>query len=128
VATAVNAINAYNASIAVVASAKGFALNDINGFFIQIRNADVTGGYSFNGLKLSTTYVTGGIFSLDGIHPTSQGQAIVANEFIKTINAKWGTSISLINVSQIPGSIILAKKGYLGIPTFDKGTFDNIFF
>ena len=128
VATAINAINAYNASIASVASSKGFALNDINGFFIQIRNADATGGYSFNGLKLSTTYVTGGIFSLDGIHPTNQGHAIVANEFIKTINAKWSTSISLINVSQIPGSIILAKKGYLGIPIFDKGTLDNLFF
>ena len=79
-------------------------------------------------IAFTTTFVTGGLFSLDGVHPTSRGQGIIANEFIKVINTKWGTSIPLVNVSQIPGSLILAKMGPMGLPIFEKGTLDNLLF
>jgi hypothetical protein len=35
----------------------------------------------------------GGYFSLDGVHPNPQGQAVLANEFIKAINAKFGSTL-----------------------------------
>jgi hypothetical protein len=57
-----------------------------------------------------------------------RGQGIIANEFIKVINTKWRTSIPLINVSLIPGSLILAKRNLLGLPIFEKGTLDNLLF
>ncbi len=126
--TAISIIQAYNTTISSIQNAKGFALADINGFFLNIRNAEATGGYSYDGLTFSTTFVSGGLFSLDGVHPTSRGQGIIANEFIKVINAKWGTSIPLVNVSLIPGSLILAKMNSLGLPIFEKGTLDNLLF
>ncbi|MCK7523017.1 MAG: hypothetical protein MZV64_37730 [Ignavibacteriales bacterium] len=67
------------------------------------------------------------MFSLDGVHPTSRGQGIIANEFIKVINAKWGTSIPFSECYlQIPGSLILAKMSSMGLPIFEKGTLDNL--
>ncbi len=124
-------INDYNSTIASLASAKGFALVDANALLRQA----VT-GLTVNGINFDTRYIIGGLFSLDGVHPTSRGYAIVANEFIKAINAKWGSNIPLINVSTIPGSIILYTggkilyKGYneLGLPIIPKGALDNLLF
>lgn len=128
ITTAKNATAAFNSAIATVANNKNFGLVNINSIFNQIRANDAAGGTNYNGIMFTTTFVTGGLFSLDGVHPTSRGQAIVANEYIKIINAKWGVSVPLINVSQIPGSLNLAKKSNIGIPTYDLGTFDNLFF
>lgn len=115
---------AYNTDIKTLAEAKGFGVVDINKVFNDIAKF----GRTENGIQFSVQYVTGGLFSLDGVHPTSRGQGIIANEFIKVINTKWGTSIPLVNVSLIPGSLILAKMGPLGLPIFEKGTLDNLLF
>lgn len=128
IATAKSATAAYNNTISAVANAKGFAFVNINGLFNQIRTADFTGGTSYDGVIFTTTFVSGGLFSLDGVHPSSRGQGILATEFIKAINARWGSSIPLVNVSQIPGSLILAKMNSFGLPTFERGTFDNLMF
>ncbi|MCR4417545.1 MAG: SGNH/GDSL hydrolase family protein [Ignavibacteria bacterium] len=119
-----NVISNYNATIASVAAAKGFGLVDANALLNRART-----GITENGIRFTTQYVTGGLFSLDGVHPTNRGYAIVANEFIKVINQKWGASIPLINVSTIPGSIIL-PKGYnqLGLPVLPAGALDNLLF
>ena len=128
ITTAKNATAAFNASISAIAAAKGFGLVNFNSIFNQIRANDASGGTSYDGISFTTTFVTGGLFSLDGVHPTSRGQGIIANEFIKVINAKWGISIPLVNVSLIPGSLILAKMSNLGLPIFEKGTLDNLLF
>lgn len=119
-----NVIADYNNTIASVAAAKGFGLVDANQLLNQAR-----AGLTVNGIRFSTQYVTGGLFSLDGVHPTSRGYAIVANEFIKVINEKWGANIPLINVSTIPGSLPL-KKLYnkLGVPVLPPGALDNLLF
>ena len=57
----------------------------------------------------------------DGVHPTAQGQAIIANEFLKVINSKFGANYSLIDVSTIPGSIGLAKTASINFAK--KNTF-----
>ncbi len=128
ITTAKNATTAFNSSISTVATAKGFGLVNINSFFNQIRASDATGGTVFDGITFTTTFVSGGLFSLDGVHPTSRGQGVLANEFIKIINAKWGVNIPLVNVSLIPGSLVLTKKNSLGLPIFEKGTLDNLMF
>jgi lysophospholipase L1-like esterase len=126
--TAKTATAAFNTTIANIASAKGFGLVNFNSIFNQIRASDATGGTLYDGIPFTTTFVTGGLFSLDGVHPTSRGQGIIANEFIKAINSKWSVKIPLVNVSTIPGSLILGKMSYVGLPIFDKGTFDNLLF
>ena len=119
----VTVTTSFNNSIATISAAMGFHLVDMNSFFGNIAK----NGLVANGIQFSTTFVTGGIFSIDGVHPTSQGYAIIANEFIKVINSKFSASIPQINVSTIPGSLELAKLplNKIGIPVFEKGTFDN---
>jgi lysophospholipase L1-like esterase len=115
------AITNFNNIISNFASSVNFGLVDINKLFRDIRQNDLTGGTAFNGRIFTTTFVTGGLFSLDGVHPTNQGQAIIANEFIKVINSKFNAKFPLVDVSAIPGSLIFAgklnfKNGYPIIP------------
>ena len=129
-----NAVTAFNATIAGVAANFGFGLVDINTIFNSLRAADFTGGTLIDGITFKTLYVSGGLFSLDGVHPSNQAHGIVANEFIKVINAKWGASIPLVDVGRIPGSIYFSakisyKNGYPIIPNeaFGSFTFLKIF-
>jgi hypothetical protein len=48
-----------------------------------------------------------GIFSEDGVHPNSRGYAFLSNVFIEAINAKFGASVPLANIS---------KYGATGLP------------
>lgn len=97
--TAGSAVSSFNITIAAVAGARNAALVDINGFFNIIR---VQGFYS-GGEKFTADYLSGGLFSLDGVHPSSRGQGVVANEFIKVMNARFAMSIPLVDISTIPG-------------------------
>ncbi len=129
--TAKTATAAFNSSISALATAHGYGLVDINSFLSNVRKNDFKGGTVINGITFYTTFVTGGVFSLDGIHPTNQGQAIIANEFIKVINSKFGASIPLIDVATIPGSFVLSKRNLISgsnIPYFAPGTFNNLLF
>lgn len=120
IATASNSVSAYNATIASLANANGYGLVDIFTKFNQFRQNDAAGTV-VNGITFRTTYVSGGLFSLDGVHPSSQAHGIVANEFIKVINTKYGAKIPEVDVSTIPGSIYFSgkisyKDGYPVIP------------
>lgn len=117
----------FNSSIAGAATTYGFALIDVNDFFGEVS----ANGIVANGLPFSTEYINGGLFSLDGVHPTSQGYAVIANKFIEGINSSYQAEIPQINVSTIPGSLDLAKRAKSegnGIPTFEAGTFDGYLF
>ncbi len=100
IAMAQAATNAYNQLIAAKAAEKGFALFDANGFMSSIvANGGVTTqGYSFN-----ATFVYGGMFSLDGVHLSNAGYAVVANKFIEAINAKYDVSIAPVLIRNVLG-------------------------
>ncbi|MBT8380714.1 MAG: hypothetical protein KJN64_16010 [Ignavibacteria bacterium] len=119
-------VSAFNDVIETAASAKGFVVFDA---FTLIQSLAAT-GLTYNGITYTAEFVQGGFYSLDGIHPTSQGYAVVANEFIKVINQKYGAAIPLIDVSTIPGSISFknVSMGKYGIPKIPHGALDNILF
>lgn len=127
---AVTAINNFNTVIANFATAVNFGLVDINKLFNDIRQNDFTGGTVFNGKVFTTTFVTGGLFSLDGVHPSSQGQGIIANEFIKVINSKFNAKFPLVDVSAIPGSLLFSGKVNFknGYPIIPIEVFNNLLF
>jgi hypothetical protein len=62
-------------------------------------------GIIVDGITYSNEYVTGGIFSLDGIHVTGRGSAIVANAFIDAINEHYGSSVPHVVVNDQEGIV-----------------------
>jgi hypothetical protein len=124
--TAETATNAFNQTISSVALAKGFGLVDINNVFKNIFFASITsGGGMFYGVELSTMFISGGLFSLDGVHPTSRGQGLLANEFLKVINSKFGSNFPLLNLGNLPGSITLGKRNLQTIFQFNIYNWKN---
>ncbi len=121
--TAEQATANFNASIsaAVTRHSSQFALADINKLLKMVRASDASGGLDLYGVKFSTLFITGGLFSLDGVHPTSRGYAVVANEFLKAINSKFNANYPMVDVNTIPGSLSFAKAGYFNL--FEKGTY-----
>jgi hypothetical protein len=92
-------VSSYNATIKSVAASKGLAVFDAFTFLNNVK----ANGLLINGQSLNSSYISGGIFSLDGIHLTPRGYAIVANEFIKAINTTYGSSIPLADISAYGG-------------------------
>jgi hypothetical protein len=82
----------------VIASSSGGAvLVDTNARF-----ADISAhGYQIMGITLTTAFLTGGIFSYDGVHPSTIGYTIVADEFIKAINTQTSSSYRQPNFSNV---------------------------
>ena len=50
------------------------------------------------GIDYSADFVSGGLFGLDGIHPTPFGYAVLANEWIEAINETYGAEIPVVNL------------------------------
>jgi len=88
-------ISSYNTTIKTAAAAKGLAVFDAYAFLNNVK----AHGLLMNGISLNSGYISGGIFSLDGVHLTPRGYAIVANEFIKAINATYKSSIPLADIT-----------------------------
>ena len=88
----------FNDYIKSLADENDLALVDMNTNFKSFHS-----GLTFDGIKFTTTFVTGGLFSLDGVHPNPRGSAIIANYFIDAINAKYSASIPKVNISDYPG-------------------------
>lgn len=96
VVTAQATVASYNQIIAADASSVGGTLVDINALLKGLK----ANGITINGFPATANYL-GGVFSLDGIHPTNTGYALVANKVIDTLNASIHTSIPDVNVSAI---------------------------
>lgn len=89
----VAAINSYNSAIIQIATANKLGVMDINAVLSKIQQ----GNYVIDGIPLNLGFISGGIFSLDGVHLTPRGYALVANQYIQAINATYNASISPVN-------------------------------
>ncbi len=96
------AIDGYNTTIQSAASTAGMAFVDANSIFQQM----ASGGYTDGDYTLTANLVMGGAVSLDGVHPTSRGYALIANEFMKAIDATYGSNFeasgNLIDIGDYP--------------------------
>ncbi len=97
-------VSCYNKAIRQETAAHGGVLVDIEALLSGI----YASGYQVGTQTLSTNFF-GGLFSLDGIHPTNTGYGIVANEFIRVMNAQMATHIPYADVESIFASDPLAK-------------------
>ncbi len=88
------ATDAYNTTIETAAANNNLAIYDARETMTQLS----TKGIYSNGYTLTSKYVSGGAFSLDGVHPSPRGYALIANEFIKAINAKYGSNLKGVSL------------------------------
>jgi lysophospholipase L1-like esterase len=99
VVTVQSQVTAFNQVISQQAQAANATLVDINALFKQL----TTSGITINGYTGTATFL-GGFFSLDGIHPTNTGYAVVANKFIDTMNASFSSKIPDVALDPIAAS------------------------
>lgn len=99
-----NARSAYNAIIESAAQANGLAFVDANQLLAESQS-----GIPFDGGILTSTFVTGGAFSLDGVHLTPRGYALIANETIREINNTYGSNLPTVNLGDY-GTILASEE------------------
>lgn len=95
---------AYNAAIQNIAAANDIAFVDARSALAQVAN----GGVMSDGVMLTNEFVTGGAFSLDGVHPTPRGYAYTANLIIDAINSKYGANIPNVDIGTF-GTVTLSN-------------------
>lgn len=93
------ATEAFNQIISDAALTNNIPLFDANAFLTQVATTGVTSG----SVTVTDDFVTGGAFSLDGVHPSPRGYAVAANEMIGIINATYGASVPPVNPANFTG-------------------------
>lgn len=85
---------AYNAVIEGLAAANELGYGDMKSALADV----AANGAFYNGGVLTSTFVTGGAFSLDGVHPSPRGYAFTANTIIDIINTTYNASIPKVDI------------------------------
>jgi len=90
------AVNQYNTVIAQQVAAVGGVLVDVHTYDANLAQNGIT----INNYQATYAFL-GGLFGLDGLHPTNTGYALLANLFIDAMNTNLKTSFPEVNVSAI---------------------------
>src|SRR5262249_57565965 len=86
----------FNYIIASEALYRRAALVDVHGLFQCAAARGIVAGD-----RQLTTDFLGGLFSLDAVHPTRTGYAVLANAFIHAIQLRFDTRIPRVNLAQL---------------------------
>jgi hypothetical protein len=108
-----DAVDAFNGIILSEAGSRDIAVVDFNSFLKNLLTTPIP----VDGIGIfSSSFIAGGTFSYDGVHPSSRGYGIIANEWIKVINQKFGANVPLVDLNSLPG---------IPIGKISAGTFTN---
>ncbi|RZK89011.1 MAG: G-D-S-L family lipolytic protein [Pedobacter sp.] len=91
-------VNSYNSTIKSLANSKGLAVADTYTYLNMVK-----AGIAIQGININSAFITGGAFSLDGVHLTPRGNAVIANVFIDAINSKYNSTIPSIDITKYRG-------------------------
>jgi len=84
------ATDAYNTTITAIANSNpNVALVDFKAVL-----EEASAGIRFDNFNMNTRLVTGGLISLDGVHLTARGYALMANKILAAMDAKFGTNFT----------------------------------
>lgn len=84
-----------NAVIIATGARLDIPVVDINTLFEKAK-----AGLHYGGITINAAFLTGGMFSYDGFHPSDIGYTILANEFIRTINRHYNTRIPFASITR----------------------------
>lgn len=96
-----NATTSFNSALTTAANSRNLAVFDANSFFRNV----AAYGYATDAANNSAAYLSGNLFSLDGVHPTPKGYAVIANEMLRVINAKYGSTFQAVNANGYRGVV-----------------------
>jgi lysophospholipase L1-like esterase len=82
-----SAAQGYNSLISAIAEDRGLAFVDLKSIL-----EDAADGIEFDAYTANTTFVFGGLVSLDGVHLTARGYALMANGFLEAIDATYNSN------------------------------------
>jgi hypothetical protein len=85
----------FNRIINELCTAKKIPVLDVDAFLKSVES-----GIRYNGVGFNASFINGGMYSLDGVHLTPRGNALLANELIKVINATYSSTIPSIDVNR----------------------------
>lgn len=91
-----NRIDAFNQIIAARAAQAGVPVVDMNGMFKFLSVFPIV----IDGRPITFHYL-GGAFSLDGVHPSNIGHAVIANAFILALDINFHMNIPLIPIERL---------------------------
>tara|TARA_B100001059_G_C17750201_1_gene536720 strand:+ start:1 stop:1278 length:1278 start_codon:yes stop_codon:yes gene_type:complete len=84
------ATDAYNAAITNIGITNNLAVIDLDGLLSEAAST----GAQFDDFIMTTSLVFGGMVSLDGIHLTTRGYALMAKKILEGIDATYGSNFS----------------------------------
>lgn len=90
-----NTTQQYNTVLEIQAAENNLALTDVEAFYQKLAT-----GIVYNGIGLNLKFVSGGTVSLDGLTLNPKGNALLTNEFIKSVNNKYNATIPLVDVTK----------------------------
>ena len=93
----------FNTTIEALATQYDLGFFDASAFLEVIGS---TGVKLSDGSTVTATYGTGGGFSLDGVHPSPRGYSLLANEFLKVIETKYGANLPDVDPLEYTGLYI----------------------
>lgn len=89
-------VEQFNAEVSRLCSKHGFPMVDM----YAASRSWTSAGINVGGHHLTTDFL-GGMFGLDGLHPSVTAHAVIANLFIERINAEFGAAIPSVNVEAV---------------------------
>lgn len=98
------ATQAYNETIKTVAASYDLVHIDAMAFLNRL----ALQGIPYDAGTLTSRFVTGGAFSLDGVHPTPRGYAAIANIIIDGINETYNSTVPKVNIGEY-GTVTLSN-------------------
>ncbi|HEY5907381.1 MAG TPA: SGNH/GDSL hydrolase family protein [Vicinamibacteria bacterium] len=104
-----------NAAIREVAQANGATVLDLETIYAGF----VQNGRTVGGINLTEEFLTGGLFSYDGIHPTELGYAILANEWIGALATAGAATLPPVDLAPFIG--LADAAGTTGIGASSTG-------
>ncbi|MBT8184308.1 MAG: G-D-S-L family lipolytic protein [Eudoraea sp.] len=90
----------FNATIEMMSTQFDYGFLDANALVDEL----TTSGINIGGDAMITAdFVTGGAYSLDGVHPSPRGNAVIANEILEVINTKYGANLPEVDPIEFTG-------------------------